>query len=196
MGVTASFYAAMGSVDQIEAALRSTYREELGGAIAEERTSTPGIGALEQIYKNDDDALVVLWQDGPYTCWAESEAVLAEEADLLALSTQLGTVLLAMVGDHGGSYAFAVFRDGKIVRWLQTDEEPIGSPIPEEIGVHPSAFSDVDVEAIWERFGLKPYYAGVPPFRALRAGSDPHPVAAQTPTWSSVPIQKPWWKFW
>jgi hypothetical protein len=171
MGVTAFFYAATGSLDQVEAALRSTYRDELSDAIAEDRAQSPGAGALEQFYRSNDDTLVVLWKDGPYTCWAESEAGLAEDAHLIALSAQLGTVLLAMIGDHGGSYAFAVFRDGKVVRWIQNDWELTGSPIPEEAGIDPASFSYRDVEVMWERFGLKPFYDGVPPFRALRSAS-------------------------
>ena len=120
MGVSASFYAATGGIDQVEAALRSAYPEELGGLIAEDRAVARDLGALEQIYKNDDDALVVLWQDGPYTCWAESTVCLVEETQLLALSTQRGTVLFASVGDHGGSYGFAVFRDGEVVHGFRT----------------------------------------------------------------------------
>ena len=92
------------------------------------------------------------------------------------------------------STGFAVFRDGKVVRWLQNDWELIGSPIPEKVGVDPAAVSDLDVETIWERFGLKPYYEGVPPFRALRAASHPHPVAAPARSPASRPKRK--WRFW
>jgi hypothetical protein len=192
MGVTAWFYAATADIDRVEAALRSTYREDLGGVIAEERPEA-GMGALEQIYKNDDGTLVVLWRDGAYTCWAESEACLADEAELCAVSAQLGTVLLAMIGDHGGSYAFALFRDGDVVRWLQNDCDLIGSPITEEAGIDPATLSDLDVETIWERFGLKPYYDGVPPFRALRAASHARPNIDAPPPASR---SKSRWKFW
>jgi hypothetical protein len=57
--------------------------------------------------------------------------------------------------------------DGACIRWLQNDWPLQGSPIPEEAGIVPADMTDGDVETIWERFGLRPYYDGVPPFRVL-----------------------------
>ncbi len=196
MGVTAFFYAATAKIDQVETALRKRYGEMLTGVLAENRKRTDR-SALEQIYKNDDGALVVLWQDGPYTCWAESELLLADDDQLVALSVELGTVLFAMIGDHGGSYAFGMFRDGESMRWIQNDWELSGEPIPEEDGIEPAALTGDNVETIWQRFGLRPLFEGIAPFRVLIA---PRPTRAKTAkpaaTPAEPPARKPWWKFW
>jgi hypothetical protein len=166
MGITAFFYAATATLDEVEAALRSTYPAELATAVTDVRPAVADSTALDQFY-DDPRPVVALWQDGPFSCWAESNVGLADEAPLTALSDQLGTVLFAMIADHGGSYAFAVFRDGQVVRWLQNDWEPQGSPIPEEAGIARETLSDSDVAVMWSRFGLSPYFTGVPPFRVL-----------------------------
>jgi hypothetical protein len=166
MGITAFFYAATAPLDAVEAALRTTYPAELGAAVTESRAEAGGATALDQFY-DDPRPVVVLWQDGPYTCWAEGSVGLADEAPLTKLSELMGTVLLAMIADHGGSYGFAVFRSGQVVRWIQNDWEPQGSPIPEEAGIARETLADSDVALIWSRFGLSPYYDGVPPFRVM-----------------------------
>ncbi len=201
MGVTAFFYAATAKIDQVETALRKRYADMLTGVLAEDRKRTEQ-SALEQIYKNSDGALVVLWQDGPYTCWAESELLLADDDQLVALSIELGTVLFAMIGDHGGSYAFGMFRDGEGLRWIQNDWELSGAPIPEEDGIDAATLTGDNVELIWQRFGLRPLFEGIAPFRVLIAprsaettAAPPAPTPAE-PTPTEPPRRKPWWKFW
>jgi hypothetical protein len=197
MVVTAFFYAATAKIDQVETALRKRYAEMLTDVLAENRKRTEK-SALEQIYKNADGALVVLWQDGPYTCWAESELLLADDDQLVALSAELGTVLFAMIGDHGGSYAFGMFRDGESLRWIQNDWELSGAPIPEEDGIDPATLDGDNVEAIWQRFGLRPLFEGIAPFRVLIAPRLTEPTASAPPesTLAEPPRRKPWWKFW
>jgi hypothetical protein len=167
MGVTAFFYAAKAGLDTVEVALRNTW-PELSLLL---RDDVPALEHDDVLGRLSDDTGVrlVLWSDGEYSCWAECELGLCEADKLQSLSDQLGTVLVAGIGDHGGSYTFGVLRDGRTLRWIQNDALwTRGAPLAEEAGLAQGQLDDSGVELLWARFHLQPFFAGVAPFRLLR----------------------------
>lgn len=208
MGVTASFYATEGDIINVEAALKSIWPEEVGELYARERVDG---SAVDSIYGNDDGVELVLWQDGRFTAFAESELCLFEEDALARLSTKTGTVVAVCIGDHGGSYILDVYREGQLVRSFNNERAPVGIPIAEEQGADLSNFSGSEVEKIWSAFGLKDYFEGVPPFRVF-SRKDTDRQAEQGPLRSPEPEEehrpkqsttshpasgaRPWWRFW
>lgn len=181
MGVTAFFFAAEGSIDEVEAALRALFPDLLGGLAARPRNEG---SVVEAIYRNDDDVLLALWQDGDHTGFAESTLGLFDEERLPRLSARLGRVIAVCIGDHGGSYVLHVYEGGRLRRALNNARAAEGEPLPQETGVS-SRVDESSILSIWQAFGLTDFFEGVPPLRVLAS----EPSAADF-------RPKPWWKFW
>ena len=148
------------------------------------------------------DDVKLIYRDGDWSVLLDiSLCMTSDEEELRALSRRAGRVLAGATQGTAGVADFGVYDDGRLVRRILGEDGDIteeGAPLEQEGGIDLHAFYLDEIDALWQRFGLRSLLEE-PVFEdclALQMRD-----AADARYWSerekaAGAPRRPWWRFW
>lgn len=119
---------------------------------------TEFVSAADWSLENPGKSVYLIWQDGDWALFFDSEYVLSSNNDLLSgLSKQLDQSLSFVVESAGGCAFFTCFENGTLRRkitYFDDNAELEGEPLPEEEGIDVDNYYMDETEALWKAFGI------------------------------------------